>query len=129
MNYTYDAFIAAINRSPLLAGICMLVLNVGSRYIDLGLSKSQENLIAKSLAREVLIFAICFMGTKDVALSIVLTGSFIVLSDHVLNESSPYCPMPGYIRGLMSASDMDRDGSISKTEFKRAMKALAALDK
>ena len=92
MNYTYDAFIAAINRSPLLAGICMLVLNVGSRYIDLGLSKSQENLIAKSLAREVLIFAICFMGTKDVALSIVLTGSFIVLSDHVLNESSPYCP-------------------------------------
>tara|TARA_Y100000389_G_scaffold86932_1_gene83571 strand:+ start:4396 stop:4785 length:390 start_codon:yes stop_codon:yes gene_type:complete len=124
----HDKVVQSINRSPLLAGICMLILNVGSRYVDLGFSKNQEALIGEKLAREVLILAICFVGTKNIALSIVLTGSFMVLADHVFNDASPYCACPSYFKKFKTAIDKNNDGAISKKEFKAAMQALAKLD-
>jgi len=123
----HNRLVAAANNSPLLAGICMLVLNVGSRYIDVGFSKQQEKAIAKFLAREILIFAVCFMGTKDIVLSIILTGSFVVLSDHVFNESSPYCICPVYMADVKHKIDTDGDGKVSKKEIRAALDVLGKL--
>jgi hypothetical protein len=125
----HNKLVQSINSSPLLAGICMLILNIGSRYVDLGFSKSQEALIGEKLAREILILAICFVGTKNIALSIVLTGSFMVLADHVFNDASPYCACPAYFKKFKTAIDRNNDGVISKKEFKAAMEALAKLDR
>ena len=123
----HDRLVAAVNNSPLLAGVCMLVLNVGSRYIDIGFSKQQEKVIAKFLAREILIFAVCFMGTKDIVLSIVLTGSFVVLSDHAFNEASPYCICPAYMTDVKRKIDTDGDGNVSKKEIRAALDVLGKL--
>ena len=60
-----------INESKLLVGIMMIFLNVGSKYIDLGLSKTQEQVLREGLAREMLIFAISFMGTRDIPTALI----------------------------------------------------------
>ena len=129
MRHFHDQIVNAINRSPLVSGICMLLLNVGSRYINLGFSKTQEAFLRDKLGKELLIFAICFTATRNLPLSIVLTGSFIILADYVLNEKSKYCLIPEQLNSIKLEIDSNKDGSISKTEFRNAMKVLSSLDK
>ena len=63
---TIKYFLNKINSSKLLAGIVMLLLNVGSKYIELGLTKTQEHALRNALGRELLIFSVVFMGTHDI---------------------------------------------------------------
>ena len=84
-----------MNNSPLLAGLAMLMLNIGSKYIEIGLTKTQEQALRNSIARELLIFAMVFMGTKDIVLSIIMTAAFIILSDYIFNERSRFCIIQG----------------------------------
>lgn len=125
----HNRIVKAVNTSPLLAGICMLILNVGSRYISFGFSQTQEAFLRERLGKEILLFAICFTATRNIALSIVLTGSFIVLADYVLNEQSEYCILPSHLQAIKAKIDTNKDGHISKAEFRNAMKALSSLDK
>ena len=67
-------YISRLNDSKFFAGIIMLMLNLGSRYITLNLSKTQEEFLKLSLARELLIFSIAWMGTHDIILSVLMTS-------------------------------------------------------
>ena len=69
-----------LNNSKFLLGVAMLLLNVGSKYVEMGFSKTQEEALRNGLGREILIFAMVFMGTHDIILSIMMTASFVVLS-------------------------------------------------
>ena len=113
-----------INESKLLVGMMMIFLNVGSKYIDLGLSKTQEQVLRDGLARELLIFAISFMGTRDIPTAIILTASFTILSNIVLNENSKYCVMPNKMKKIQEIIDTNGDGIISYEDERRAMEVL-----
>ena len=83
---SFFEFTHKINNSKLFAGLVMIMLNIGSKYITIKLSKSQEQYLRNSIARQLLIFSIVWMGTRDVILSFFLTATFIVLTDHLFNE-------------------------------------------
>ena len=59
--FSYNEVIGFLNTSPLLAGLAMLMLNIGSKYEEVGLSKSQEEALRAGLAREMLIFAMVYI--------------------------------------------------------------------
>ena len=65
------------NNSDLIAGIAMLILNIGTRYIHLDLSKNQDEFIKTTAFRRVAIFTIFWIGTKDMFL--ILLISFCIL--------------------------------------------------
>jgi hypothetical protein len=67
-----------LNSNKLLAGFIMIAMNIGSRYIELKLTKGQELLI-KNIAREVLIFTIAFINTKDILSSILSLSMGVTL--------------------------------------------------
>ena len=75
-----ELYLNNINTSKLFIGITMIMLNVGSKYVDFKFTKGQEKLLKEGLAREILIFAIVFMGTRDVLYAILLTAAFIIFS-------------------------------------------------
>jgi hypothetical protein len=118
------SFLRPVNESKLLVGMMMIFLNVGSKYIDLGLSKTQEQVLREGLAREMLIFAISFMGTRDIPTAIILTASFTVLSNMLLNENSKYCVIPNKMKKIQELMDTDGDTMISAEEEKRAIEIL-----
>ena len=118
------SFLRPVNESKLLVGMMMIFLNVGSKYIDLGLSKTQEQVSREGLAREMLIFAISFMGTRDIPTAIILTASFTVLSNMLLNENSKYCIIPNKMKKIQELMDTDGDSMISAEEEKRAIEIL-----
>jgi hypothetical protein len=114
----------AVNESKLLLGIIMLLLNVGSKYIELGFSKTQEQALKSGLGREILIFAIVFMGTHDLISSILMTAAFIILSDYLFNEKSKFCVIPGKLREMSALIDKNNDNIISPEEERKALETL-----
>ena len=62
--------ISSLNNSKLLMGLAMLLLNVGSKYIEIGLSRTQEEALRNALGRELLIFAVVFTATRDIITSV-----------------------------------------------------------
>ena len=72
--------INALNTSQFFAGIMMLLLNIGSRYITHEYSSNDEEYHQNILLRRVAIFAVCFVGTRNVVISILLTAGFVVIS-------------------------------------------------
>lgn len=113
-----------INNSKFFAGIMMLVVNIGSRYVTLKFSKSQEEYIKNQIARELLIFAIVWMATRDLIISIIMTASFIILADYLFNENSKFCILPEKYKNIQYLMDTNNDGIVSDEEIKRAEETL-----
>ena len=82
-----------LNDNKVFAGIIILIMNIGSKYINIELSKTQENYIKHSLGRQFIIFSILWVGTRDIFISLVMTLLFILFTDYLLNENSCYCVM------------------------------------
>ena len=106
-NYNLNDSINNLNTNKLLAGFVMIAMNIGSRYIDLKLTKGQE-LLLKNIAREVLIFTIVFINTKDIVISIIITVIFTILVNFLLNEESKYNILPSKYKQLNLISNNDK---------------------
>ena len=69
-----------LNQNTFFAGVMMLLLNVGSRYIVHEFSTDEKEYSENILLRRICIFAVCFVGTKDVVTSLILTAGFVILA-------------------------------------------------
>ena len=113
-----------INESKLFMGIIMLMLNLGAKYIEIGLSKTQEQALRNSLGREIFIFAIAFTGTHDIIISILVTAAFSILADVFLHENSKYCIMSDKMQEIKQLIDTNKDGIVSAEEEQAALDIL-----
>ena len=102
----------------------MLTLNIGSRFVTIDLSKSTEQYLKYSVTRQILIFAICWMGTRDIYISLGLTAVFVILADHLFNHDSRFCIVPSSYKKIEKAMDTNNDGVISADELSSAIAIL-----
>ena len=102
----------------------IITLNIASRYVNLNLTQSQEKYLKNVLARELLVFSVCWMGTRDIYVSIMMTLVFVLLANYAFNEDSTLCVMPETFRRLKDVIDTDGDGEVSKEELEKAMETL-----
>jgi hypothetical protein len=109
-----------VNESKLILGVAMILMNVASKYVDFKFSKTQEQIMKTVVVREVLIFIIVFMGTRDILYSILLTAAFFILSEYVLSER---------MKKIHTSIDIDNDGHISPEEEQRALDILHKAEK
>jgi hypothetical protein len=86
--------VKVMNNSKLFAGLMIIILNVSSKFVTIKLSKSMEAYLKYTFSRNILIFAIAWMGTRDIYIALGITLLFIVFMDYLLNEDSPYCCLP-----------------------------------
>jgi uncharacterized membrane protein (DUF485 family) len=102
--FNYAAY--RLNNSLFFAGVVMIMLNIGARYIELKLDPSTENFLKTALSKELLVFSVCWMGTRDLVMALVLTAVFVVLADYGLNANSQYCIMPEKYRVMAQGAAM-----------------------
>ena len=97
-----------LNGSKLFAGLMMIFLNIGSKFVTIELSSNQKQFLANSILRQVLVFAVAFVGTRDLLISLVLTAVFTVLVDGLLHETSPISILPK--SSIFSSSTNENNG-------------------
>jgi len=113
-----------LNNSKFFAGVVMILLNIGSKFISVQFSKSAEEYLKLNITKQILVFAMAWMGTRDIYIALVLTAVFTVLSDHLFNEESPYCVVPEKYRVLNKLIDTNEDGIVSESEINSAIAIL-----
>ncbi len=123
MKNFFDRF-KNLNNNSFFAGMMLILLNIGSKYITVELSKSQEQYLKNSVARQLLIFAIAWMGSRDIVVALVLTGIFHVLTMYLFNEKSKFCIIPHQMRVYEDILDLNGDGVVSEEEINKAREIL-----
>jgi len=102
----------------------MIMLNVGSKFISIQFSKSTEEYLKYSISKQLLVFAMAWMGTRDIYTALALTAIFVVLSDHLFNEESRLCIVPHEYRVLNKVIDANSDGKVTEAEVNQALAIL-----
>lgn len=120
-----NEYVNSLNNSKFFAGLVMIILNIGSRYITLKFSKTQESYLRMVLGRQILIFAVAWMGTRDIYLSLIVTLIFILLSDFALNENSNFCLLPETFKTI--SSSLNKDSLISEEDIDKTIQTLEQL--
>jgi len=116
--------VSSLNSNMFFAGIMMLTLNIGSRYVQLNLSPSAESYLKYAITKEFLVFTIAWMGTRNIYVALTLTAAFVILADYGLNDKSNFCILPEKFKKLQNSIDTNNDKIISELEIKNAMEIL-----
>ena len=113
-----------LNNSKFFAGIVMILLNVGSKFIQIQFSKSTEEYMKWSVSKQLLVFAMAWMGTRDIYTALGLTAIFTILSEYLFNEESSLCIVPYKYRILHKLLDTNEDNIVSEPELSAAIAVL-----
>jgi hypothetical protein len=72
-----------LNNDKFFLGMMLMILNIGSRYLVDEFSANPEEYTQNLILRRLAVFAVCFVGTRDVVTSLLLTGGFIIIAQGV----------------------------------------------
>ena len=86
--------VQTINNSKIFAGLMIIILNIASRFVNLKLSKNVELYLKHTFSKQILVFAIAWMGTRDIYVALLVTIGFIIIVDYLCNEDSSFCCLP-----------------------------------
>lgn len=84
-----------INNSKIAAGLAMIAMNLGSRFVVTDVSKFQEQVLQSALAKQFVLLCIFFVATRDIMVACMLTGAFYIVVHGLLNENRKYNVLSG----------------------------------
>ena len=120
----FNNHVMYLNNSKFFAGIIMILLNVGSKFITIQFSKSTEEYMKYTVSKQLLVFSMAWMGTRDIYTALGLTAVFTILSEFLFNEESHLCIVPHKYRILDKLIDTNDDGVVTEPELAAAISVL-----
>jgi hypothetical protein len=88
------ANVIAMNQSKIFAGVIIIVLNISSKFVTIKLSKPVEGYLKYTFSRDILVFAMAWMGTRDIYTALFMTLVFSICANFLFNENSRFCCLP-----------------------------------
>ena len=122
-----ERLIQNINQSKYFAGIIMILMNMGSKYISLELSERHESILGHPMVRRIMWFTVFFTATRDIWISLILTACFVILITGVFHDNSRFCMIPKKFRKSKTHKNGQR--KISDKEVKQAKEILEIAEK
>lgn len=105
----------------------IILLNISSKFVTVRLSKSMESYLKHTFSRNILVFAIAWMGTRDIYIAATMVVAFILVMDYLLNENSMFCCLPEqfteYHISLLEEEN-NKNEKISDEDIKKATQLL-----
>lgn len=83
-----------LNDSKFFAGLIVVLLYLSSKLVDVRLSKPMQSYFKNSFSRQVLLFAMIWMPTRDVLAALIVSTVLIFSIDCLMNDESVYCVLP-----------------------------------
>lgn len=113
-----------LNDSKLFAALALLVLNIGSKHVDIDFTPAQMVILKHTLTQQVLIFSIAWMGSKDLYTSLLVTLGFYIIFEVLLNKNNSLNVLPSSLKKIEEEIDTNNDGVIQEKELDEAIKII-----
>jgi len=128
--YLHD-HIKVVNDSKIFAGIMIIILNISSKFVNVKLSKSMESYLKNTFSRQLLVFAIAWMGTREIYVALFITVVFTICVDILWNEESAYCILSEQFTDyhLSLLDDSSKCNHFTKEDVEKAMSILEKAQK
>ena len=79
--------IKVLNDNKFFLGVMLILLNIGSRHLVDEFSTDPKAYNQNIILRRLAVFAVCFVGTRDLVTSLLLTAGFIIIAQGVSSRS------------------------------------------
>lgn len=121
-HYLFD-HVKMVNESKMFAALVILTMNLSSKFITLPMSKTVESYVKNSFSQYILVFAMSWMGTRDIIVSVLVTFIFGIFMEFIFNEKSAFCCFSeGFVDNQLSK--LKTEEVVSKEEIETASKTL-----
>jgi hypothetical protein len=101
LNSLFENFhqhVTNINESKIFAGLMIVILNIASKFVNFRFGPTAEKYLKYTFSRQILVFAMTWMGTRDIYIATILTLVFILFFDVLFNEDSQFCILPDNLK-------------------------------
>jgi hypothetical protein len=124
-----NTHILNLNQNKVFAGLVIIVLNISSKFVTIKLSKSMEAYLKYTFSRSILIFAMAWMGTRDIYTALFITILFGICANYLFNEESAYCCLPesftSYHEGLAAEPPQVSPPQVTPQQIDDAIQVLS----
>jgi hypothetical protein len=117
--------VLSLNQSKIFAGLVIIVLNVSGKFTTIKLSKTMESYLKYTFSRNILVFSMAWMGTRDVYTALGITILFIICAQYLFNEESPYCCLPEQFTDYHANKADENKYKITKEQIEEAIETLS----
>lgn len=117
-----------INESKIFAGIMIVILNIASKFVNFKFGPTAEKYLKYTFSRQILVFAMTWMGTRDIYIATIITLVFILLFDVLFNEDSRFCILPDNLKEYYQDLDNERKDA-EKIDDKELANAFVTIEK
>ena len=123
--------IKTVNDSKIFAGLMIIILNISSKFVNVKLSKTMESYLKNTFSRQLLVFTLAWMGTRDIYVALIVTIIFTIFIDILWNEKSPFCILSEQFTDyhLSLLEDTDKCNNFTKEDVEKAMNILEKAQK
>lgn len=118
LNYLHH-HVQVINNSKIFAGLMIITLNVVSKFVNIKLSKTMESYFKYTFSRQILVFAIAWMGTRDIYVALFITCCFIIVTEYLFHEESDYFILSEEFRDYHIGL-LDNDPEVTEEDIRKA---------
>ena len=118
--------VQAINNSKIFAGLMIITLNIVSKFANFKLSKTLEGYLKFTFSRQVLVFAIAWMGTRDIYIALLITVLFVIFTEYLFHEESEYFILSEEFKDyhITLLENEVNNGNITEEDIKKAKAVL-----
>ena len=121
----FHNYIQSLNNSKIFAGIMIITLNIASKFVNIKLGKTLEAYLKYSFSKQILVFAIAWMGTRDIYIAFFISTCFIIITEYLLHEDSSFFIMSPEFRDYhISKMENMETSRVSDEDVKKAMEVL-----
>jgi hypothetical protein len=124
---SFNDVVTTMNSSKIFAGIMILLLNITSKFVTIKLGKTMESYLKFTFSKQLLLFAMAWMGTRDIYTALIISIIFILLSDYLFHEDSPFCCLPESFKNYHLT--LLENNEVTEDEIKKAKEVLAKAEK
>jgi hypothetical protein len=114
--------VMAMNQSKIFAGLIIIVLNISSKFVTIKLSKPLEGYLKYTFSRDILVFAMAWMGTRDIYIALLITILFVIATDYLFHEESAFFMLPESFKDHHLSLLENDGGDVTDEDYVKAKK-------
>ena len=98
----------------------IVILNVASKFVNFRFGSTTEKYLKYTFSRQILVFAMTWMGTRDIYIATGMTLVFILFFDFLFNEDSQFCILPEQMKEYYQNLD-DEENTVDEKQYAEAI--------